>query len=109
MNEQLKLAHKSVDEVNRANRKICVTLLQHIVDKPETSYAQVRLFAMKNENEKFQQTIYVKYEFEEFIFLLDVTKSVYDKVVANTPICNVLQNVIATIYSLSFYFLFESA
>ena len=57
MNEQLKLAHKVVDVVDRANRKICVTLLLYNVDKPESSYAQVRLFARKKEDEKFQQVV----------------------------------------------------
>ena len=89
MDEQLKLAHKLVDIVDRANRKICVTLLQYNVDKPENSYAQVRLFARKKEDEKFQQVVYVKYIFEEFIYLLDVMKSVYDKVITNQPISNV--------------------
>ena len=37
MDEQLKLAHKVVDVVDRANRKICVTLLRYNVDKPESS------------------------------------------------------------------------
>ena len=41
MDEQFKLAHKVVDVVDRANRKICVTLLRYNVDKPESSYAQV--------------------------------------------------------------------
>ena len=54
MDEQLKLAHKVVDAVDRANREICVTLLRYNVDKPESSYAQVRLFARKKENKKFQ-------------------------------------------------------
>ena len=49
IDEQLKLAHKVVDIVDR-NRKICVTLLRYNVDKPESSYAQVRLFARKKEN-----------------------------------------------------------
>ena len=40
MDEQLKLAHKVVDVVDRTNRQICVTLLQYDVDKPESSYAQ---------------------------------------------------------------------
>ena len=43
--EQLKLAHKVIDVVERANRKICVTLLLNNVDKPESSYAQVRHIA----------------------------------------------------------------
>ena len=90
MDEQLKLAHKVVDVVDRANRKICVTLLQYNVDKPESSYAQVRLFARKRENEKFQQVVYVNFKLEEFIYLLDVINSVFDKVVTNQPLCKVL-------------------
>ena len=41
------------------------------MEKPESSYAQIRLFAKKREVEKFHQTIYVKNELEEYIFLLD--------------------------------------
>ena len=85
MDEQLKLAHKEVDVVERTNRKICVTLLRYNVDKPESSYAQVRLFARKKEDEKFQQVVYVKYKHEEFIYLLDVMNCVYDKVNTNQP------------------------
>ena len=48
MDEKLKLAHKIVDIVDRANRQICVTLLRYNVDKPESSHAQVRLFARTN-------------------------------------------------------------
>ena len=76
MNEQLKLAHKVVDVVDRTNRKICVTLLRYSVDKLESFYALVRLFARKNEDEKFQQVVYVNYKFEEIIYLLDVINSV---------------------------------
>ena len=90
IDEQLKLAHKVVDVVDRTNRKICVTLLRYKVDKPESSYAQVRLFARKKEDEKFQQVVYVNYKLEEFVYLLDVMNSVYDKVITNQPICNVL-------------------
>ena len=90
MDEQLKLAHKVVDVVDRANRKICVTFLRYNVDKPESSYSQVRLFARKKEDEKFQQVVYVNYKIKEFIYSLDVMNSVYDKVITNQPICNVL-------------------
>ena len=89
MGEQLKLAHKVIEVVDRANRKVCVALLRYNVDKPESSYAQVLLFARKKEDEKFQQVVYVKYKLEEFIYLLDVMNSVYDKVITNQPICNV--------------------
>ena len=90
MDEQLKLAHKVIDVVDRANRKICVFLLRYTVDKPESSYAQVRLSARKKEDEKFQQVVYVDCKLEEFIYLLDVMNSVYDKVITNKPICNAL-------------------
>ena len=90
MQEQLKLVHKVIDVVDRSNRKICVTLLRYKADNPETSYAQVRLFGPKKEEERFQQMVYVNYRLDEFIYLLDVMNSVYDKVISNQPICNVL-------------------
>ena len=90
MDEQLKLAHKVVDVVDRTNRKICVTLLRYTVDKPGSFYGQVRLFVRKKEDEKFQQVVYVNYKLEEFICLLDVMNSVYDKDITSQPICNVL-------------------
>ena len=90
MDEQLKLAHKVVDVVDRANKKICVTLLRYNVDKPESPYAQALLFSRKKEDEKFQQVVYVNYKLEEFIYLLDVMNSVYHKGVTNQPICKVL-------------------
>ena len=64
-------------------------MLRYNVDKSESSFAQVRLFARKKEDAKFQQVVYVNYKSEEFIYLLDVMNSVYDKVVTNQPICNV--------------------
>ena len=90
VDEQLKLARKVVDVVDRTNRKICVILMPYNVDKPKSSYAQVRLFARKKEDENFQQVFYVKYKLEEFIYSLDIMSSVYDKVFTNQPICNVL-------------------
>ena len=90
IDEHFKLAHKVVDVVDRSNRKICVTLLRYNVDKPESSFAQDHLFARKKEDEKFQQVVYVKYKLEEFIYLLDVMNSVYDNVITNQHICNVL-------------------
>ena len=54
MEEQLKLVHKVIDVADCPNRRICVTPLRYKADDPETSYAQVRLFGRKNEEEKFQ-------------------------------------------------------
>ena len=89
MEEKLKLAHKVVDVVNRANKMICVTLLRYNVDKLESSFAQVRIFARKKEDGKFQQVVYLNYKLEEFIYLLEVMNSVYDKIITNQHICNV--------------------
>ena len=55
MDEQRKLAHKVVYVVDRANRKICVTLLQYNVDKPESSYGRVQLFVRKKEERIFNK------------------------------------------------------
>ena len=92
MDEQLKLAHKIVDAVDRANRKIFLTLLRYNVDQPECSYGQVQFIARKREYEKFQQFVYVNYILEEFVYLLDIKNmnSVYDKVFTKQPICEVL-------------------
>ena len=60
MKEQLKLAQKDVDVVDRANKKIFVTLLQYNVDEPESSYVQVLVIARTQEDEKIQQNVYVK-------------------------------------------------
>ena len=90
MEEQLKLVHKVIDVVDCPNRKICVTLLRYKLDNPENSYAQVRLFGRKKEEEKFQRIVYVNCRLDEFIYLLDVMNSVYDKVIANQPICIIL-------------------
>ena len=90
MEEQLKLAHEMIDVVDRSKKRICVRLLRYKADNPDTSYAQVRLFGRKTEEEKNQQIVYVNYRLDEFIYLFDVMNSVYDKVIANQPICNVL-------------------
>ena len=88
--EQLKLVHKVIDIVNRPQRGICLTLLWYKADNPYTCFAQVRLYGRRTEEEKFQQIVYVNYKFDEFVFLLYVMNSVYDKVIANQHIRNVL-------------------
>ena len=90
MEEQLELVRKVIDVVDRPNRRMCMTLLSYKVDNPETSYSQVRLFGRKKAEEKFQQIVYVNYRLDDFIYLLDVMNSVYDKLIANQPICNIL-------------------
>ena len=85
MEEQLKLVHKVIDVVDCPNRRICVTKLIYKLDNPETSYAQVRLFGRKKEEETFEQIVYVNYRLDEIVYLLDVMNSVYHKVFASQP------------------------
>ena len=72
-------------------------MLPYIVGKLESSYARVRLFAEKNDGVKFQQIVYMNHNLDDNIYLLDLKNSVYDKVIANQPSCNVLWKVVATI------------
>ena len=66
--EQLKLTHKLVEVVDRPHRKFCMTMLRYNVEKPETSYVQVRLFGRRRKDEeKFNQIVYVNYKLDEFI------------------------------------------
>ena len=67
-----------------------MTLLRYKVDNPETSFAQVCLFGWKKEEENFQQFVFVNNKLDEFVYLPDVMNSVYNKVFANQPICNIL-------------------
>ena len=108
MDEQIKLTHKVVEVVDRANRKSCVTLLRYNVDKPESSYAQFQLFARRKEDEKFQQVVYVKHKLQGFIYLPDLMNSVYNKVITNQHNCNVFFEKIFHLLTLYHYFLFES-
>ena len=76
MDEQLKLRHKVVEFVDRPHNKICLTMLRYNVEKPETSYVQVRLSGRRKDEEKINQIVYVSYKVDEFIYLLDVMNSV---------------------------------
>ena len=71
MEEQLKFVHMVIDVVDCPNRRICVTLLQYKAHNPETSYAQVRLFGRKKDDEKFQQFVNVNSKPHEVVYLLD--------------------------------------
>ena len=88
MEEQLKLVHKATDLVDCSNRRIFVILLPYKVDNPENSYAQIRLLGHTKEEVKFHFE-YINYKLEEFVYLLDVMNSVFDKIIANQPVCNV--------------------
>ena len=90
IDEQLKHVHKVIEIAEGAKRKVCVTLLRYKEDNPETSYAQIRLFTRRTEEENFQQLVYVNFKIDEFIYLLDVMNSVCDQVLDNKPLCNIV-------------------
>ena len=69
---------------------------------------EVGLFGRKTEEEKFQQIVYVNYKFDNFVYLPDVMNSVYDKLIANQPNCNVLYKVIAIANSNILFFSIKS-
>ena len=104
LGEQMKLAHKVVDVVDRPKRKIFVTLLPYTVDKPESSYAQVGIIARKRKDERFQRGVSVKYKLQEVFFLLDVMLSLCDISFDDQPLCNVFYKENSSEYSLSFSF-----
>ena len=47
MEAPLKFTHKVVEFNDRPHRNICVTTLSYNLEKPETSYVQVRLFGRR--------------------------------------------------------------
>ena len=70
MDKQLKLAYSLVNVVDRANRKICVTLLRYNVGNPENASVQVGYFVRKTENKNSQQNVYKDYNIENLSIYL---------------------------------------
>ena len=108
MHEQLKLANMIVDLVDRSDRKNkSVTMLRYNAERLESSYDQVWLLTRKKEDKKFQGIVYAKFKDEDFIYLLDVLSSVFNKVSTSKTICKAPEKVIATVYSSSLFAMFE--
>ena len=59
------------------------------MDKPESTYVQLRLFTRNSEHDKFQQLVFVNYKYDEFLCLLDVNNSISDQVLSNQSLCNI--------------------
>ena len=83
MGEQLKLAHNVVDVVERANRKICVTLPRYNVDKLRVLMLKFDSLQGRRRTKSFNNI--------NFLYLLDVMISVNDKGITNQPICKVFK------------------
>ena len=58
LDEQLKHVQKAITNVDRPKRKIFATMKKHCMDKPESTYVQLRLFTRNSENDKFQQLVF---------------------------------------------------
>ena len=83
MEEQLNFVLKVINVVDRPNRRICVTLLRYLVDNPETSYAKIRFFGRKKEEENIQQTVYVNCKLVELLSFLDIMNSEFGASLTN--------------------------
>ena len=70
MEEQLNLTHRIVEVAGRPHRKICVTMLRYNVEKPETSFFQMRLFGRRKDEEKFNQINYVNQNLINLFFYM---------------------------------------
>ena len=103
IDEQFKLANKLVDVVNRANKKIHVILVRYKMAISKSLYAQIRTFARKNDDEKFQEIVCLTDKIVEVIFLSELFNSVYHDVVNDKPFGIVLEKVIAIFVSIKFH------
>ena len=90
LDEQLKHIQKAITIVERPKRKIIATMKKHCMDKPETTYVQLRLFTRNSEHDKLQQLVLVNYKYDEFLYLLDVITSIADQVLSNQSLCNIV-------------------
>ena len=90
LDEQLKHVQKAITIVDRPKRKIIATMKKYCMDKPESTYVQLRLFTRNSEHDKFQQLVFVNYKYDEFLCLLDVINSISDQVLSNQSLCNIV-------------------
>ena len=90
LDEQLKLVQKAITIVDRPKRKIFATMKKYCMDKPESTYVQLRPFTRNSEHDKFQQLVFVNYIYDEFLYLLDVITSISDQVLSNQSLCNLV-------------------
>ena len=91
LDEQLKHVQKAITIVDRPKRKIFPTMKKYCMDKPESTYVQLRLFTRNSEHDKFQQPIFVNYKYDEFLYLLEDITSISDQEFSNQSLCNIAQ------------------
>ena len=87
MEEQRKLTHRVVEVVDWPHRKICVTMLRYNVEKPETSYDQVRLFGRRKDEIQRKDNVNIGvYRYRNSTYLkdteMDLNLTEYTKLLA---------------------------
>ena len=88
LDEQLKHVQKPITSVDRPKRKIFATMKKNCMDKPESTYLQLRVFTRNSEHDKIQQLVIVNYSYDQFLYLLDVITSISDQVLSNQSLSN---------------------
>ena len=71
MDEQLKVAQNVVDIIDRANRKICVTMLRYSAVQCEFICSFPKI-CRRNGGQEGSKIVYVSITLEDYIYLLDV-------------------------------------
>ena len=90
MDEQIKHSQKAITIVDRPKRKIFATMKKYCMDKPKSTFVQLRLLRRNSEHDKFQQLVFVNYNYDEYLYLLDVITSISDQVLSNQSLCNIV-------------------
>ena len=90
LDEKLKDVQKAMTIVDRPKRKIIATKKKYCMDKPASTYVQLRLFTRNSEHDKFQQLVFVNYKYDEFLYLLDIINSISDQMLSNESLCNIV-------------------
>ena len=90
LDEQLKHVQKAITIVDGRKRKIFASMKKYFIDKPESTYVQLRHFTRNSEHDKFQQLVFVNYKYDDFLCLLDVITSISDQVLSNQSLCNIV-------------------
>ena len=80
--EQVNLVNKMVDVVDKSNRDFYVLLLQYNVEKPQSFYAQVQIFAKRKEEVEFEPIVN---KTDEYIFQFIVMKRLDDNILRSSP------------------------
>ena len=63
---------------------------KYCMDKPETTFVQLRLFRRNSERDKFQHLVFVNYNYDQYLYLLDVITPMSDQVLSNQCLCNIV-------------------